>query len=127
MMPPSEALLNSMNGSPTAVRRGETINWGRREEVLAAASHEDQAAPLRRIAALELIGRVLAADYVAWLDRDERGQWHCTQEGVAQAGNAAELRSAATTAAAVITQDARSGCHELSADRHVIVNHLMLP
>jgi biotin carboxyl carrier protein len=127
MMPPSEALLNSMNGSPTAVRRGETINWGLLDEVLAAASHEDQAAPLRRIAALELIGRVLAADYVAWLDRDENGQWYCTQEGVAQAANVAELRAAALTAAAEITDDARSGCRPFNASRHIVINRLMLP
>src|SRR6478672_4891645 len=96
----------------TTVRRGQAVNWALLDNILAAARQEDQAAPVRRIAALELIGRILAADYVAWLDRDETGLWHCTQEGVAEAANAAELRTAVLAAAAQLPDAARSGCEE---------------
>src|SRR6185369_2339206 len=101
--------------------------WALLENVLAAAGREEQAAPVRRIAALELIGRVLGADYVAWLDREENGEWQCTQEGVADPANATDLRSAVVLAAAKITNDSRSVCQALDASRNVIINHLVLP
>jgi biotin carboxyl carrier protein len=114
-------------GSTTVVRRGVSVDWSLLDNVLAAASHEDQTTPVRRIAALELIGRILAADYVAWLDRDESGNWQCTQEGVAETANAAELRSAVLTSAGDINGAARSVCHEFSVTRHVVINHLTPP
>ncbi|HEY2410646.1 MAG TPA: efflux RND transporter periplasmic adaptor subunit [Pirellulaceae bacterium] len=123
----SESPRHAVPDSTIVGRHGESVNWALLDNILAAASHQDQAAPVRRIAALELIGRVLAADYVAWLDRDESSHWHCTQEGVAEAANAADLRAAVLTAAAQITDNARSGCEELSPTRHVVINHLVLP
>ena len=79
---------------------------------------------LRRTAAVELIGRLLNAEYVAWLEASPEGEWQCEHERCPAAGELNILRNAAFNAVRTFKAAPRSECMLLDDRRQIVVNQI---
>src|SRR5262245_58931143 len=114
-------------GEPTNIRRSVSVDWKLLDEVLEATSRETHSPESRRAAAVELVARLLSADYAAWFDLSPDGEWRCEHERCSVADELADLRIAAFAAISKFSDTPRSESTVIDDQRQIVLNQIPFP